>query len=146
MGLIGAARQRTPVIPPLRSVPDRKKRDQSSMPAVLAGASFALGLAEVAIPGAVDLVAGVRPTPGTRTLTRACGTREIAEGIAILAAPDPSYGAWSRVAGDALDLSLLGLALATRGNRRSRVAATTAAIAAVTAGDVVAALRLRRAA
>ncbi|MFF3326832.1 hypothetical protein [Streptomyces sp. NPDC002889] len=44
---------------------------------------------------------------------------------------------WARVAGDALDLTLLGRALEARsGDRRRRSAATTVTLAAITAADL----------
>jgi uncharacterized membrane protein len=52
---------------------------------------------------------------------------------------------WTRVAGDALDLTLLGRSLADRtGWRRQRVAAVMAAVAGITAVDLYTAVRANR--
>lgn len=106
--------------------------------------SVGLGLAQVVAPGTVSRVAGVRPTGGTRALVRGAGARELGHGAAILSRPRPVAGVWSRVGGDALDLALLGRALASRDSQKGRVAMTTAAVLGVTALDVLGALALSR--
>ncbi len=81
-------------------------------------------------------------------LVRGLGVREIASGIGILTRPRPAVWLWSRVAGDAMDLSLLALALSRRPNARPRLIGATAAVLAVAALDVFASIeytRVRRA-
>ena len=68
--------------------------------------SLALGVAELLAPRALARMTGM---PGRETLIRACGLREIVNGIGLLASVDPRPWLWSRVAGDALDLSTLAL-------------------------------------
>jgi uncharacterized membrane protein len=103
--------------------------------------SVGLGAAEVAAPGAVAALAGL--SDGRRTL-RAFGLREIASGAGILTRPAAPW-LWARVAGHVLDLGVVGRALAgTRGARRHRALVATAAVAGVTAVDVLCALRLSR--
>ena len=75
--------------------------------------SIGLGLAEVATPGKVAELIGVRNQDRTRAVLRAYGLREIAAGIGILTRPQPAGWVWGRVAGDLLDLSSLGSALNT---------------------------------
>jgi uncharacterized membrane protein len=70
------------------------------------------------------------------------GLREIASGLGVLAADNPSTGVRARVAGDVLDLALLGTALAVPSRERTRLAAATLAVAGVTALDVVCAAKL----
>ena len=97
--------------------------------------SVALGAAELLIPGGLASVVGVRKH---RTLFRLLGLREIVSGIGILTRKNSTPWLWSRVAGDAMDLALLGTALALPGTKQGRVAAAAAAVAGVTVLDVVA--------
>ncbi len=98
--------------------------------------SLGLGLAEVLMPGAVARATGMH---GRETLVRACGMREIATGLGLLLARDPTPWLWARVAGDAVDLATLG-AHVGRGNPRSTNAALAiAAVAGVTAIDALSA-------
>lgn len=75
-----------------------------------------------------------------KTLTRLMGLREIAAGIGILARRRPTGWVWGRVAGDAIDLMLLGAA-AISSNKRGRVAAAAAAVAGVTTLDLASGLQ-----
>jgi hypothetical protein len=106
--------------------------------------SIGLGLAEVATPGKVAELIGVRNQDRTRAVLRAYGLREIAAGIGILTRPQPAGWVWGRVAGDLLDLSSLGSALGSRRTDRTRAGAATAAVLGVTALDVHCAQKLSR--
>jgi uncharacterized membrane protein len=106
--------------------------------------SVALGLAEVAVPSRVARLIGADDTDSTRNTLRAFGAREIAAGIAILAQPDRSRWLWSRVGGDALDLAWLGREMRLDNAEGNRLGAAAAAVAGVTALDVIAAQRLGR--
>jgi uncharacterized membrane protein len=75
---------------------------------------------------------------------RLLGVREIVSGIGILTNRQPSGWLRSRVAGDAMDLAGLGTSLFVKGSQRGRLALTTAAVAGVTALDVMASRRLSR--
>ncbi len=103
--------------------------------------SLGLGLAQVLAPRAVARATGM----GAReTLVRACGLREIATGLGLLLARDPTPWLCARVAGDAVDLATLG-AHVGRGNPRSTNAAlAVAAVAGVTAVDALSARAARR--
>lgn len=106
--------------------------------------SIGLGLSELAMPRLLGRAIGIGPRP---LLLRALGLREIASGIGILSRRQPASWIRSRVAGDALDLALLGVAvLGTRRTRRLRVVAAGAAVAGVTALDVLCSRQLERAA
>ncbi len=107
--------------------------------------SLALGLVHLARPLALSRYAGLPATRGTPRLMRGIGLRELATGAGILLRPHKPGWLWSRVAGDAFDLALLGWAARKRGN--SRLSLTTAAVAGVTVLDALAAIeqvRLRR--
>jgi len=75
-------------------------------------AGIGIGLTEIAAPGLVERALGIG---NHHTLLRTMGLREIASGAAVLR--NPEAGMWSRVAGDALDIALLGAAVA-KSNRR----------------------------
>lgn len=120
----------------------RPLRREESLARTLGWLSVGLGLALLLTPRTVARVVGARPRP---LLLRAFGLREMGSGVQILTGgPRPAAGVWSRVAGDALDLAALGLAFGSRHARRGRLAATTAAVAGVTALDAATAVRLGR--
>jgi uncharacterized membrane protein len=75
---------------------------------------------------------------------RRVGVRELAQGVGILVRPRPTVWLWSRVVGDALDLSLLGLTAARSEGRRKRTAFAIVNVVAVTVPDVYEALHLTR--
>lgn len=106
--------------------------------------SLGLGAAQVAAPRAVERLVGIRDSPARRAVVRAVGVRELASGVGIIARSKPSGWLWARVAGDLVDLALLGSAAAAGDSRRGRVAAATGAVAGVTAPDVAAATRASR--
>lgn len=109
----------------------------------LAGASFGLGLAELAAPRKVAEVAGVDDTRLSRRVIRALGARECGHGAALLAGSDKLV--WTRVAGDVLDVALLLAAVAARGRgRRRRGAISAALLGGIGAVDLYAALRAAR--
>ena len=106
----------------------------------LGAVSAALGLPAAIAPEKVASAIGLRGGGTPAAVLRAVGVRELAAAGGLLAKPAP-WQLWGRVAGDAIDLGLLGTALAGRGAaRRGRLAAVTAAITAITATDVLAAL------
>src|SRR5213078_375529 len=96
----------------------------------------------LAFPRALAGVVGVDARgPASSTIVRAMGVREIASGVALLAAPAHPAPLWTRVVGDAIDLGLLGLALTTRGSNRRRLAIALGAIAGIAAIDIFASRR-----
>jgi uncharacterized membrane protein len=101
-----------------------------------------LGLAEVLSPqGVARLIGAEEESAGT---LRAFGFREIASGLGILSQRRPQVWLWSRVAGDAMDLSFLLKQMASENTKRNRLAAATAAVLGVTALDVIYSRRLTR--
>ncbi len=123
-----------------RAAPSGAGRD--GMAQALGWFSIGLGLAEVAAPRGIGEMIGIGHHP---LLLRLAGLREIASGVAVLAQRRPAGGLWARVAGDAMDFSLLGLALASEKNvRPERAAGAIAAVAGVTILDVLCALTMTR--
>jgi uncharacterized membrane protein len=106
--------------------------------------SLGLGAAEIAAPGTIASLAGVRTDSGGRALLRspAYGMREAATGVGLLTQPDKSSWLWTRVMGDAIDIGTLIWALGSRRNDRKRVAAALVAVIGVTAVDVLCAQKL----
>jgi hypothetical protein len=108
----------------------------------------ALGVFSIAL-GAVELLAPRLFTrhlglDGQENLVRAYGAREVATGIGILAASDPTPWIWGRVAGDALDLATLATGLEGDNPEKANVVIAAAAVAGVTALDLYCAATLSR--
>src|SRR5689334_19746073 len=102
--------------------------------------SVGLGLAELLAPRTIASISGVSKE---RTgLIRLYGLRELAAGIMIFTQEKPVEGVWSRVVGDALDLTSLGIAATNPEAKLGRVAFATANVLAVTALDVICAMQL----
>jgi uncharacterized membrane protein len=102
--------------------------------------SIGVGLAALLAPRAIARNAGL---PSSTLLLRAVGVRELVCGVGLLTQPKAPAWRWSRVAGDAMDLALLGYAARAAGpgrldGARGRLGATAMLVAGVTALDVVA--------
>lgn len=104
--------------------------------------SLGLGTVCLLAPARVASLAGLRDDDRMRTTARLLGLRELAAGTGILTRRRPAGLVWTRVAGDTMDLALLGAALATDAPRPGRTAGTLAALAGVGALDVWCAVRL----
>jgi len=102
--------------------------------------SIGLGLAELLAPRAIANISGV--SNKHTGLIRLYGLREIGAGITIFAQKKPTEGVWSRVVGDALDLTSLGIAATNPEAKLGRVAFATANVLAVTALDLMCAMQL----
>ena len=118
--------------------------------------SLAAGAASLLMPGPVARAAGLLSNPRTLRAMRAMGLRELASGAGILLRPQRPGWLWMRVAGDAIDLALLGLsgrrrpvansdagstalAGARYASSRQRLLFASAALAGVTVLDMLAA-------
>lgn len=97
-----------------------------------------LGLVEVLAPKTLARVTGLEKHAG---LLRVFGAREIALGVAILAASDPGPWLWTRLAGDGLDGALLIAGLARSNPARGRTLLAAVAVAPVVALDLIYALK-----
>ncbi|HEV2070219.1 MAG TPA: SRPBCC family protein, partial [Acidimicrobiales bacterium] len=108
--------------------------------------SVGLGVPQVLAPGRMNRLIGVDDSRQNRAVMRAMGVRELASAPGILDRPRPAGFLFARVAGDALDLAVLGVALRARGSVPARVAAAMAAVAGVTVLDVIASAKTSRSA
>jgi uncharacterized membrane protein len=95
--------------------------------------SIGLGITEIVAPRQLAEMIGVENKPG---LFRLMGIREIGSGIAILTQEQPAGAVWSRVAGDMLDLALLGTQLDSNNPEREKTLAATMSVLGVTAVDL----------
>lgn len=102
--------------------------------------SIGLGVAELVAPRQVAKLVG---TQNHSSLIRLYGVREIAAGVGILSAAQPSGWLWARVAGDVLDLATLGKA-AGSGGKKSRTAFGIASVAGVAVLDYCVAGKMSR--
>jgi uncharacterized membrane protein len=103
--------------------------------------SVGLGMSLLFAPRALARATGL---PAWPMLLRAIGARELASGIGLLTEPRSPVWRWSRVAGDAMDMTLLGAAAFSPGSQRRRLAATAAFVGGVTALDVRASAERKR--
>jgi L-ascorbate metabolism protein UlaG (beta-lactamase superfamily) len=112
--------------------------------------SLGLGIAEVLAPKRLGKLIGA---PGREWLLRAAGLREIASGVGLLTAREDagalSKWMWARVAGDAVDLALLGAAFNGNrgrfgGKRRHRTLGAVGALSPLVVADVASAWWLAR--
>ena len=103
--------------------------------------SIGLGVAELAAPRAIARSVGL---PDHETTVRAYGAREIATGVALLAARDPMPWVWARVLGDAADLATLATGRDGSPRNRQRARVALGAVAAVTLLDVACSTTLAR--
>jgi len=110
----------------------------TSLTTALGWVSIGLGLTQILAPRQLAEAIGVSDHP---TMMRSLGLREITAGVGILASREPSHWLWARVAGDAMDLALLGAAFKADKRDGARLSTTTAMIAAIAALDALAALR-----
>jgi uncharacterized membrane protein len=106
--------------------------------------SVALGAAELVFPKTLARWIGADPDGAAPLILRLVGIRELAVGASVLLQPRRPLPLWARVAGDAVDLALVGLAATGRRTSPARLAVTATAIAGVTALDVISSLRATR--
>jgi uncharacterized membrane protein len=107
--------------------------------------SLALGVGELAAPRSLARLIGVEPDGATPILMRLLGATEVIAGIGVLMQPQRPGALWARVAGDLVDLGLLGLAAGGKRTSGVRIAGAVAAVAGVLALDIVAARRAQKA-
>ena len=101
--------------------------------------SLGLGLTEWLAPKAVTRWLGVE---GNEGLVRAYGAREIASGVLCLSVNN-DYGAYSRVAGDAIDLASLAAAYRDDNPKKANVGIAMAAVAGIAIIDALAGRSIR---
>jgi hypothetical protein len=118
--------------------------DKGSLTRFLGWFSIGLGTAQVAAPRLLCRIVGADAEGKSPTVMRAMGVRELTQGVGILTRPRPTWWLWSRVVGDALDLSLLGVTGVRNQARRGRTALAVANVVAVTVPDVLESRHLSR--
>jgi hypothetical protein len=109
-------------------------RERDSVARFLGWFSLGLGAAQVTAPRLLCKAIGASADGAAPRLMRLMGARELTQGAGILTRPRPTAWVWSRVAGDVVDLALLGAVAAK--NRRRRTAFAIANVVAVTVPDV----------
>jgi uncharacterized membrane protein len=119
-----------------------RAREKDSLAQFLGWFSVALGSVQLAAPRAMCRLVGARGDGASPLVMRLMGARELTQGLGILVRPRPTLWLWSRVGGDALDLSLLGLVAAK--NRRARTAFAIANVLGVAVPDVFESLHLTK--
>ncbi|HET6149448.1 MAG TPA: SRPBCC family protein [Polyangia bacterium] len=97
--------------------------------------SVGLGLGQLLAPRQLARLLGISDGPRTRRLIRALGIRELTAGVGLLSRRRPGRWLWARVAGDLVDLGLLGNLLRSRRTRGVRIGGALAAVAGVTVLD-----------
>lgn len=130
---------------PAGTMKSRRRPDDGSADRLAKGLgwfSVGLGLAQLVVPGDVARLAGAEPTPSTLRLMRMLGLRELSSGIGILSGKNTDAWVRARVAGDMMDLALLGKQLLGDSPERGKTFASTLAVVGVTALDMLAAAKL----
>ncbi|MFZ5896302.1 MAG: SRPBCC family protein [Myxococcota bacterium] len=117
----------------------REQKRNAMRAAGLGWFSVGLGLAELVAPSAVSSLIGARSDAKSRATLRMMGLRELTNGVLILTQRKSAPWIWSRVAGDVVDLAMLGKAALRPGAAQTRLLATTAAVVGVTVLDAMAA-------
>jgi uncharacterized membrane protein len=106
--------------------------------------SIGLGLAQITAPHGMARLVGASGDSTSQATMRAFGLREITAGVGLLSKSHPTGWAWARVAGDVMDIALLGNTIRRDNPDRGRTIAATAAVLGVTALDVLCAERLAK--
>jgi hypothetical protein len=102
--------------------------------------SVGLGTAEILAPNFLANTLRMKQRP---RLMRSFGMREMTSGIGLLRGRNTNTWLWSRVAGDAMDLAMLGAAIKAKRRNRGALGIATAAVAGVTALDLYCSLASR---
>jgi uncharacterized membrane protein len=113
--------------------------DDRALAQTLGWISIGLGATELLAPKALGRTIGVGDHP---TVMRALGAREIVSGLGLLSGRAPGLWAWARVAGDVMDLALLGAAAREPNADTKRIATAASAVLGVTALDAYSGRRL----
>ena len=113
--------------------------------AALGWFSLAVGLAQLLAPRQVARLIGAdEEDDATCLVLRAVGGRELICGLGLLSQSHSASWAWARVAGDLMDLSLLGKAWQSSGAHRDRLLLAGGAVLGATYADTRSAIRLQR--
>lgn len=133
--------QRAPARPALRE-PAAPARAQDRRGAALGWLSIGLGAAQLIAPRQMARLIGAdEQDDATSFVLRLIGSRELLCGVGLLSQSHPRTWAWGRVAGDVMDLALLGSLLPAKDTRNDRLLVAGAAVLGVGCLDAYAALR-----
>jgi uncharacterized membrane protein len=122
-----------------------RTRGAERLASTLGWLGIGLGITEVAVPGRFARFIGLSDGGDSRALLRLAGLRELASGVGAQTQRKPAGWLWLRVAGDLMDLAFLRSAVGSgQAQRRGRVNAATAAVAGVTALDLLSSVQLTR--
>jgi hypothetical protein len=120
-------------------------RSNSRLKDALGWATLGLAAGLLAAPFQVARLIGAPDDERSRTALRAGGLRELAAYVLIeRTGPTAAFPLWVRAGGDAIDLTLLGLAARRDGADRTKLGVAAGNIAAIAALDAYAAIRLGR--
>jgi len=127
----------TGTIPTTQGQPSGPRPRQTWKPVAegLGWFSVGLGLAEVLMP---DTVADLIGNRDIEVILPLLGARELVSGVGVLSGYKQTGWLWSRVAGDLMDLAVLGAAFLSDRSDKAKVVAAGAAVLGVTALDVMA--------
>jgi uncharacterized membrane protein len=103
--------------------------------------SLELGIPQIVAPGRVNRLIGVQDDATARFWQRVVGVRELIAAAGILPQRRPTGFLWARVAGDAMDLTLLAKAFGSKRESAVRLGAATALVAGVAVVDLLTARR-----
>ncbi|SCF09254.1 Polyketide cyclase / dehydrase and lipid transport [Micromonospora viridifaciens] len=107
--------------------------------------SLGLGVTALAAGPRISRLTGVDDSRVAPAVLRTAGIRELGHAAALLVPRRPGLGAWTRVAGDVLDLTATGQALRHRcGDRQRRLTYVMVALAGITAVDLYVSVRATR--
>lgn len=104
--------------------------------------SLGWGMAHLLAPRKLAAASGLPDT--SMNVIRAVGVRELSSAMGLLSQPQAAPWVWSRVAGDALDLALLGVAARHPHARRRQLALAATAVAGIAAVDLWVGVQNRR--
>lgn len=108
--------------------------------------SLGLGVAQLAAPDTVRRLSGVDDSATSRAVVPLVGARELVHAAGLLTSRRKGIWAWTRVVGDAMDLTSLAMAIAHRGgSRRRRLVGVTGAVIGITVLDLLTAVQATRA-
>jgi uncharacterized membrane protein len=127
------------------AVTDLERPRQERRRDTLGWLSVGLGLAGLLAPRQLARLIGADEESEATTWTlRAVGGRELACGIGLLSGAQPANWAWARLAGDVLDLALIGTALQSKDTRSDRLLIAGAGVVGAASWDAYSAWRLQR--
>jgi uncharacterized membrane protein len=106
--------------------------------------SLVLGIVQLIRPERILRLIGLRSSQDRTTAMRLVGARELVSGVGLVARPQPVLFAWSRVAGDLVDLALLSRVVDARDARRDQVWGAIGSVAGILVVDLATSIALTR--